>query len=419
MVDRVLLAFVLGDVCACGWWRAGARASPACSSAAYRGDQLAHRDRFAQPRSAATMTTSRQTRASSIRTSHRSPGTPGYADGTAATRAREGVESVRRFRTWLRQRLSERRIDADVRSAMRWCTSLPARGIGLISGRGFATSRITTSAAFRRLRPAVDSVALPDENPLNGLERAAVLGGCEPVDFTSQWSPRDSLGDVGTATTRATIRTASATRARGGGVRVLRRNVGRRSRLQAVIWVRRFTVAGVDWVGFRFRRTRADAGLSSSARFSPTRRLVVSFGGGAIRAFTRERLTRGGVRRLVAGWLRQRCGSTGRGRGVCRPTIGDRSARWTASAGDAFTTDAGLVRVGGFVARPLELTLSAGYAEGQASIGRAGCVRHLHVDRAIASAVVDASGRRSSVTITTTYASAISIPILRQPPDER
>jgi hypothetical protein len=39
---------------------------------------------------------------------------------------------------------------------------------------------------------------------------------------------------------------------------------------------------------------------------------------------------------------------------------------------DGFTTDAGLVRVGGFIARSLELSLSTGYAEGQATFGLPG-----------------------------------------------
>ena len=88
----------------------------------------------------------------------------------------------------------------------------------------------------------------------------------------------------------------------------------------------------------------------------------MSFGGGAIRAFTRERLTRESVNVwLPAGYgtLRLDWARTWSMSADYRRSVGALQG----ISGDAFTTDAGLVRVGGFVARPLELTLSAGYAD--------------------------------------------------------
>ncbi len=222
---------------------------------------------------------------------------------------------------------------------------------------------------FAALRPAVDFIALPEENPLHASSSRRSWAAASRVDFTSQWSPRDVLGMSYGYDTRDYQDQNGDSRAGVGSV-FYGKNLSRRSKLRLSYgYADSRLLEPLGWIPLQTHT--ADAGLELERAFSPTRRLVVSFGGGAIRAFTRERLTRESVNVwLPAGYgaLRLDWARSWSMSADYRRTVGALQG----ISGDAFTTDAGLVRVGGFVARPLELTLSAGYAEGQASIGTAG-----------------------------------------------
>ena len=222
---------------------------------------------------------------------------------------------------------------------------------------------------FSALRPAVDFVALPEENPLHASTSRRSWAAASRVDFTSQWSPRNALGLSYSFDTRDYLDQNGDSRA-GVGSGFYTRNLGRRSKLRvSYAHADSRLLEPLGWMPLQTHT--ADAGLDLERAFSPTRRLVVSFGGGAIRAFTRERLTRESVTVwLPAGFgsLRTDWARTWSMSADYRRTVGAIQG----ISGDAFTTDAGLVRVGGFIARPLELTLSAGYAQGQASIGPPG-----------------------------------------------
>ena len=118
----------------------------------------------------------------------------------------------------------------------------------------------------------------------------------------------------------------------------------RRSRLRFSYGYADSQLLEPDRVGFRCRRTRPTEGWSSSARSRATRRLVVSFGGGAIRAFTRERLTRESVNVWVPagyGTMRLDWARTWGMSADYRRSVGALQG----ISGDAFTTDAGLVRL--------------------------------------------------------------------------
>jgi hypothetical protein len=217
---------------------------------------------------------------------------------------------------------------------------------------------------FAALRQSVDIAALPDENPLNGSLTRRSWAAVSRVDFTSQWSPRNSGGMSLAYDTRNYRDLIGDTR---GGVGSLwyTRNIGRRSRLK-------FSYGYADsqllepsgWIPLRTQT--ADGGLELERRFSSTRRILVSFGGGAVRARTLDRFSREIVKVWVpAGFATMRL-DWARTWGMTadyRRSV----AALQGITGDAFTTDAALIRLGGFAARPLEVGLSVGYATGQAT----------------------------------------------------
>jgi hypothetical protein len=220
---------------------------------------------------------------------------------------------------------------------------------------------------FAAFRYAADPATLPDENPLHGSSARRSWAAASRMDFTSQWSARNTLGvSLGYDTREYTDRVGDT---HGGtGSLFYGRNVGRRSRLRLSYGYAdsQLLEPVIGWTPLQTQS--AEGGLELERAFSPTRRLLVSFGAGAVRAFTRERLTReesrawvpAGYGTMWINWARTWSLSAD-----YRRSVGSVQG----ISGDAFTTDAGLVRVGGFVARPLELTLSAAYAEGQASMG--------------------------------------------------
>jgi hypothetical protein len=220
---------------------------------------------------------------------------------------------------------------------------------------------------FAAFRYAPEMIGLPDENPLHGSSARRSWAAASRMDFTSQWSARNTLGvSLGYDTREYTDRVGDT---RGGtGSVYYGRNLGRRSRLRLTYGHAdsRLLEPVLGWVPLQTQS--AEGGLELERAYSPTRRLRVSFGGGAIRAFTRERLTGDAVQAWVPagyGTLGIDWARTWSLWADYRRTVGSVQG----ISGDAFTTDAGLLRVGGFVARPLELTLSVGYVEGQASMG--------------------------------------------------
>jgi hypothetical protein len=220
--------------------------------------------------------------------------------------------------------------------------------------------------SYSGLRQTVDPGVLPDANPLNGLApRRSWVSGSR-VDFSSKWSPRDSLGMSLGYDTRDFIDQLGDSRA-GVAAVSYNRAVGRRSSWKASYNYgdTRF-LEPTGWIPSETHGIEGAVGLER--RFSPTRRLVLSFGGGGIHIRSRDRLTQesfdaiapsgSGVVRLD--WARTWSLSADFRRGV--GTLDGLSSQ-------VFATDAGLARVGGFVARATELTLSVAYSEGQ-STGR-------------------------------------------------
>jgi hypothetical protein len=234
--------------------------------------------------------------------------------------------------------------------------------------QGIRNEPLYNIGGFAAFRQAIDAVALPDENPLNGSSTQRSWSAASRVDFTSQWSPRNVLGVSVGYDTRDYSDLVGDTRA-GAASLFYNRNIGRRSRL-------RFAYAYgdsrlLDPVGWIPLQTHAvDGGFELDHRFSPTRRLLVSFRGGAIGATTFDRF----AQQTVNLWLPAGFGTMrldwARTWGVSadyRRSVGSLQG----ISGDAFTTDAALVRVGGFVAEPVEVGFSVGYAEGRLSYGQA------------------------------------------------
>jgi hypothetical protein len=235
--------------------------------------------------------------------------------------------------------------------------------------QGIRSEPFYNIGGFSALRSAVDFEPLPEENPLHASSSQRSWAADSRVDFTSQWSARNVLGLSFSYDTRDYQDHDGDTRGGVGSV-FYERNVDRRSKV-------RLSYGYADWrllepLGWNPLQTHtADAGLELEHAFSSTRRLLVSFGGGAIHAFTRERLTREDTNVWVPsgyGTLRMDWARTWSMSADYRRTVGGLQG----ISGDGFTTDTGLLRVGGFVSRPLELTLSAGYAAGRASTGGPG-----------------------------------------------
>ena len=232
--------------------------------------------------------------------------------------------------------------------------------------QGFRNEPFYNLGGFAPFRHVTEGSAVPDENPLNGSSARRSWSAASRIDVTSQWSPRNALGMSLGYDTRNYNDLVGDTRGGVGSV-FYSRNTGRRSRL-------RFSYGYADsrlldvggWIPLQTHT--ADGGLEVEHRFSPTRRLFISFGAGGIRATTFDRLTS----EVADLWLPA-------GFGTMRL---DWARTWSISAdyrrvvgaiqgisGEAFTTDAALVSVGGFVAKSLALELSVGYADGGASVG--------------------------------------------------
>lgn len=222
---------------------------------------------------------------------------------------------------------------------------------------------------FAPLSQATEVVALPEESPLHGSTTSRSWSASSRVEFASQISRRDLIGLSYSFDNREYRDQDGDTRS-GGGTLFYGHHLGRRSRLTfSYGYTGSRLLDSTGWVPVETHA--ADVTLELEHAFSPTRRLLVSFGGGAIRAFGREQLTREDVR----AWLPAGSGSVRL----------DWARTWSLSAdyrrfvralqgmsSDPFTTDAGVVSFGGALARPLELTLSTGYVNGKATAGTPG-----------------------------------------------
>jgi hypothetical protein len=224
---------------------------------------------------------------------------------------------------------------------------------------------------FAPLSQAAEEVVVqPEESPLHGSNSARSWAATSRIGFDSQFSRRDVIGLSYSFDTRDYRNQGGDTRS-GGGSLFYGHQLSRRSRLRFSYGYTgsRLLEPTIGWVPVETHV--AEAALEVEHAFSPTRRLLVSVGGGAIRAFGREQLTLEDIRT----WLPA-------GSGAVRF---DWARTWSLSAdyrrsvralqgmsSEAFTTDAGIVSFGGFLARPLELTLSTAYVNGKATAGTPG-----------------------------------------------
>jgi hypothetical protein len=226
-----------------------------------------------------------------------------------------------------------------------------------------------TIGGFSGLRQSADFVGSPDENPLNSSSSRRSWALASRADFTSQFTPRNQLGLSYVYDTRDYRDQIGDSRA-GAGSMFYRRNLGRLSSLKFTYGYADSQL--LDQTGWTPLQTHAaDGGLELEHRFSRSRRMLVSFGGGAIRAFTRERFTREDVNVWVPaayGTLRVDWARTWGMSADYRRSV---SAVQGISA-EAFATDAALVRVGGLLGRRVELTFSTGYAAGSVPAGVSG-----------------------------------------------
>jgi len=214
---------------------------------------------------------------------------------------------------------------------------------------------------YSGLRHDVEPQALPDANPLSGSYPRRSRSSATAVNVASQWSPRDSLGGALVYDRRSfrdhvgDTQTASAAASYG-------RNIRRRSSLRL----------SYNYVHTEFLDTTGvipseghtiDAGINLQRLFSSTRRLTVSFGGGAIRLQTIDTIAReqfevtapsafGG---LQFDWARTWSVAADYRRSV-GPLYG--------VSPQPFTTGAGLIRVGGFAARRTDVSFVAAYSAG-------------------------------------------------------
>jgi hypothetical protein len=219
-----------------------------------------------------------------------------------------------------------------------------------------------TIGGFSGLRQAVEVGPSPDSNPLNGVEKRRSWAAMSRIGLASQWSPRNGLGVAYGYAARDFRDHVGDTRAHNVSLSY-NRNVGRRSMLKF----------NYEYTDAEFREPAgpipsethlADAGVNLERRFSPTRRIVVFFGGGAVQFRSVDRLTResyevlgpSGFGTIRLDWARSWSVSVDYRRSV--GTLEGMSAQ-------AFTTDAAMAQLGGFVSRRVEATFAVGYSEGK------------------------------------------------------
>ena len=226
-----------------------------------------------------------------------------------------------------------------------------------------------TIGGFTGLRQSADFAGSPDDNPLNSSSSRRSWALASRADFTSQWSPRNQLGLSYLYDSRDYREQLGDSRA-GSASMFYKRNLGRLSSLKLNYGYADSQL--LDQTGWIPLQTHAaDAGLDLERRFSRSRRMLVSFGGGAIRAFTRERLTFQDVNVWVPAAYGNMRVDWARTWGMSADYRRSVSSVQGISA-EAFATDAALIRVGGLLARRVELTLSTGYAAGRVPTGVSG-----------------------------------------------
>jgi len=235
--------------------------------------------------------------------------------------------------------------------------------------QGVRSDPYYTLGGFSGLRQSADFAATPDDNPLNSSSSRRSWALASRADFTSKWSARNQLGLSYLYDSRDYRDQFGDSRAGTGSV-FYKRNLGRLSSMK-------FTYGYADsqlldqtgWIPLQTHA--AEGGLDLEHRFSPSRRMVLSFGGGAIRAFTRELLTRQDVNVWVPAAYGNMRVDWARTWGMSADYRRSVSSVQGISA-EAFATDAALVQVGGLVGRRVDLTFSTGYVAGRVPTGVSG-----------------------------------------------
>ena len=226
-----------------------------------------------------------------------------------------------------------------------------------------------TIGGFSGLRQSADFAGSPDDNPLNSSSSRRSWALASRADFTSQWSPRNQLGLSYIYDSRDYRDQLGDSRA-GAGSFFYKRNLGRLSSLKLSYgYADSQLLEQTGWVPLQTHS--AEGGFDLEHRFSRSRRMLLSFGGGAIRAFTRERLTREDVNLWVPAAYGNMRVDWARTWGISADYRRSVSSVQGISA-DAFATDAALVRMGGLVGRRVELTFSTGYVAGRTPTAGAG-----------------------------------------------
>jgi hypothetical protein len=223
---------------------------------------------------------------------------------------------------------------------------------------------------FAPLRQGVGGSALPDQNPLSGVQRRRSLVTGSAVGLSSQWSPRNAVA----MTYRYDLRNFEdrlGDNVAHGAMLSYIRSLRRRSSLKFSYSY--FDSRLLDRIGWVPLESHAlEAGVNLERRFSATRSVSLALGGGAIHARTIDRLAAVQNIELTApsatGALRLSWARTWSVTADYRRSV----AALDGFSSEAFATNAAVVGLGGLVASRAELTFSIGYADGRASGQRFG-----------------------------------------------
>jgi hypothetical protein len=215
---------------------------------------------------------------------------------------------------------------------------------------------------YSGLRQAVDPATLPDGDPLNGLTQKRSWSAGSRLGLSSQWSPRNSVAMSAGYDIREFYDDVGDSR-RAYASLSYNRNVGRRSS-----WRVLYDHADTNFLelnGWIPSVTHGvEGGVRLERRFSPTRRLIVSFGGGGVHLRTRDRFTEeefAAAAPTAYGLIRLDWARTWSLSADYRRSVGTLDGL----SSEMFATDAALARLGGFVARRAEMVFSMAYAEGR------------------------------------------------------
>jgi hypothetical protein len=215
--------------------------------------------------------------------------------------------------------------------------------------------------AFAPLRGAMNSGVLPEGNPVNGFSIRRSLTGEGSVSLSSRWTPRNTVsGDY--RYQMNDFRDNIGDGHRHAASLGYARSIGRGSGLRATYRASDSEFLEPDGFVRSLRDQTAEFGYEHERQFSRTRRLTFGFGAGATYVDTvsvlRERLDYV----MPSGYANTRV---------------DVARTWSISAdyrravsvlegltAEPFNTDAGLLRVGGFLGSRSELVFSGAYSVG-------------------------------------------------------